>query len=170
MAYSYTEKKRIRKNFGKQASVLDVPFLLATQINSYKEFLQEEADPDKRADQGLHAAFKSVFPIVSYSGNAALEFVSYRLGTPTFDTKECLMRGVTYAANLGRDADTIGTMCGAIAGALGGVEAIRADWVEKAKTLASTDQEALALSLSQVAVAKYQRETAARAAFAQIAS
>jgi len=100
MAYSYTEKKRIRKNFGKQASVLDVPFLLATQINSYKEFLQEEADPDKRADQGLHAAFKSVFPIVSYSGNAALEFVSYRLGTPTFDTKECLMRGVTYAAPL----------------------------------------------------------------------
>ena len=100
MAYSYTEKKRIRKNFGKQASVLDVPFLLATQINSYKEFLQEEFDPDKRADQGLHAAFKSVFPIVSYSGNAALEFVSYRLGTPTFDTKECLMRGVTYAAPL----------------------------------------------------------------------
>ena len=100
MGYSFTEKKRIRKSFGKQASVLDVPFLLATQINSYKEFLQEEADPDKRADRGLHAAFKSVFPIVSYSGNAALEFVSYRLGTPGFDTKECMMRGVTYAAPL----------------------------------------------------------------------
>jgi len=100
MAYSYTEKKRIRKNFGKQASVLDVPFLLATQINSYKEFLLEDADPDTRPDQGLQAAFKSVFPIMSYSGNAALEYVSYRLGTPTFDTKECLMRGVTYAAPL----------------------------------------------------------------------
>jgi DNA-directed RNA polymerase subunit beta len=100
MGYSYTEKKRIRKNFGKQASVLDVPFLLATQINSYKEFLQEGMDPEGRNDQGLHAAFKSVFPITSYSGNAALEFVSYRLGTPTFDTKECLTRGVTYAAPL----------------------------------------------------------------------
>ncbi len=100
MAYSYTEKKRIRKNFGKQASVLDVPFLLATQINSYMDFLQEDADPDQREDRGLHAAFKSVFPIVSYSGNAALEYVSFRLGTPTFDTKECLIRGVTYAAPL----------------------------------------------------------------------
>jgi DNA-directed RNA polymerase subunit beta len=100
MGYSFTEKKRIRKSFGKQASVLDVPFLLATQINSYKAFLQEDADPDQRPDKGLHAAFKSVFPIVSYSGNAALEFVSYRLGTPTFDTKECVMRGVTYAAPL----------------------------------------------------------------------
>jgi len=100
MGYSFTEKKRIRKSFGKQASVLEVPFLLATQINSYKEFLQEEADPESREDRGLHAAFKSVFPIVSYSGNAALEFVSYRLGTPTFDTKECTMRGVTYAAPL----------------------------------------------------------------------
>jgi len=100
MGYSFTEKKRIRKSFGKQASVLDVPFLLATQINSYKAFLQEEAEPESRQDRGLHAAFKSVFPIVSYSGNAALEFVSYRLGTPTFDTKECTMRGVTYAAPL----------------------------------------------------------------------
>ena len=100
MAYSYTEKKRIRKNFGKQTSVLDVPFLLTTQINSYKAFLQEGAVPEDRNDQGLHAAFKSVFPITSYSGNAALEFVSYRLGIPTFDTKECLTRGVTYAAPL----------------------------------------------------------------------
>jgi len=100
MGYSYTEKKRIRKNFGKQAAVLDVPFLLTTQINSYKAFLQEGVVPEDRDDRGLHAAFKSVFPITSYSGNAALEFVSYRLGTPTFDTKECLTRGVTYAAPL----------------------------------------------------------------------
>jgi DNA-directed RNA polymerase subunit beta len=100
MGYSYTEKKRIRKYFGKQASVLSVPALLAMQTNSYKEFLQEDVDPDRREDRGLQAAFKSVFPIVSYSGNAALEFVSFRLGTPTFDTKECTMRGVTYAAPL----------------------------------------------------------------------
>ncbi|MBI1424960.1 MAG: DNA-directed RNA polymerase subunit beta [Gammaproteobacteria bacterium] len=100
MGYSYTEKKRIRKYFGKQANVLPVPALLAMQTNSYKEFLQEDVDPDRRADRGLQAAFKSVFPITSYSGNAALEFVSFRLGTPTFDTKECTMRGVTYAAPL----------------------------------------------------------------------
>lgn len=100
MGYSFTEKKRIRKDFGRRASVLEVPYLLATQIDSYREFLQADANPDKREDRGLHAAFKSVFPIVSYSGNAALEYVSFRLGTPTFDVKECQMRGVTYAAPL----------------------------------------------------------------------
>jgi len=100
MGYSFTEKKRIRKDFGHSASVLEVPYLLATQINSYREFLQADADPDKRADKGLNAAFKSVFPIVSYSGNAALEYVSFRLGTPVFDVKECQMRGVTYSAPL----------------------------------------------------------------------
>ncbi|MEK9713135.1 MAG: DNA-directed RNA polymerase subunit beta, partial [Thalassolituus sp.] len=100
MAYSYTEKKRIRKDFGKLPSVMDVPYLLAIQIDSYRKFLQEGLDADTRHDVGLHAAFKSVFPIVSYSGNAALEYVSYRLGTPTFDEKECMLRGVTYAAPL----------------------------------------------------------------------
>ena len=100
MAYSFTEKKRIRKDFGRRASILEVPYLLATQIESYREFLQQDVPEDTRQDRGLHAAFKSVFPIVSYSGNAALEYVSYRLGTPTFDVKECQMRGVTYAAPL----------------------------------------------------------------------
>ena len=100
MAYSYTEKKRIRKDFGKLPSVMDVPYLLAIQIDSYRKFLQEGAFAEDRIDIGLHAAFKSVFPIVSYSGNAALEYVSYRLGTPTFDEKECMLRGVTYAAPL----------------------------------------------------------------------
>ena len=100
MAYSYTEKKRIRKDFGKLPSVMDVPFLLAIQIDSYHKFLQEGASAEGRVDVGLHAAFKSVFPIISYSGNAALEYVSYRLGTPTFDEKECMLRGVTYAAPL----------------------------------------------------------------------
>ena len=100
MAYSYTEKKRIRKDFGKLPSVMDVPYLLAIQIDSYRKFLQEVGSGDDRHDVGLHAAFKSVFPIVSYSGNAALEYVSYRLGAPTFDEKECMLRGVTYAAPL----------------------------------------------------------------------
>jgi DNA-directed RNA polymerase subunit beta len=100
MAYSYTEKKRIRKDFGKRQSVLEVPYLLATQINSYEQFLQPGIPVDKRAEIGLHAAFKSVFPIASYSGNATLEYVSYSLGTPVFDVKECQLRGLTYAASL----------------------------------------------------------------------
>ncbi|HMY97647.1 MAG TPA: DNA-directed RNA polymerase subunit beta [Pseudomonadales bacterium] len=100
MAYSYTEKKRIRKAFGKLPQVMEVPYLLAIQLDSYREFLQIDKDPLARMDIGLHAAFKSVFPIVSYSGNAALEYVSYALGEPPFDVGECQLRGVTYAAPL----------------------------------------------------------------------
>ena len=98
MAYSFTEKKRIRKNFGKRQTILDVPYLLSIQLDSYRKFLQVDRAIDKRNDIGLHAAFQTVFPIVSYSGNAALEYVSYRLGEPVFDVKECQMRGLTYAA------------------------------------------------------------------------
>ena len=100
MAYSFTEKKRIRKDFGKRPSILEVPFLLATQIDSYRGFLQAGKPADARDDVGLHTAFKSVFPIVSYSGNAMLEYVSYRLGEPAFDVRECQLRGTTYAAPL----------------------------------------------------------------------
>ncbi|WP_295445047.1 DNA-directed RNA polymerase subunit beta [uncultured Thiodictyon sp.] len=100
MAYSFTEKKRIRKDFGKRPTILDVPFLLATQIESYREFLQADLPPKKRVDEGLHAAFKTVFPIESYSGYAVLEYVSYRLGEPPFDVRECHLRGATYAAPL----------------------------------------------------------------------
>ncbi len=100
MAYSYTEKKRIRKDFGKFTQVMDVPYLLAIQLDSYKKFTQDGIAPEDRNDIGLHAAFKSVFPIVSYSGNAALEYVSYRLGEPVFDVAECQLRGVTYAVAL----------------------------------------------------------------------
>ena len=98
MAYSFTEKKRIRKNFGKRSTILDVPYLLSIQLNSYNKFLQTDKAEKDREDIGLHAAFQTVLPIVSYSGNAALEYVSYRLGTPVFDVKECQMRGLTYAA------------------------------------------------------------------------
>ena len=100
MAYSYTEKKRIRKDFSKLPDVMDVPYLLAIQLDSYREFLQAGATKDQFRDVGLHAAFKSVFPIISYSGNAALEYVGYRLGEPAFDVKECVLRGVTYAVPL----------------------------------------------------------------------
>ncbi len=101
MAYTFTEKKRIRKDFGKQTSVLGVPFLLAIQINSYRKFLQLDCtDIENRKDVGLHAALHSVFPIASYSGNAQLNYKSYRLGTPAFDVKECQLRGLTYSAPL----------------------------------------------------------------------
>jgi DNA-directed RNA polymerase subunit beta len=100
MAYSYTEKKRIRKDFGKLPQVMDVPYLLAIQLDSYKKFLQTGVEAADRLDAGLHAAFNSVFPIVSYSGNASLEYVGYRLGEPVFDVKECQIRGITYAAPL----------------------------------------------------------------------
>jgi DNA-directed RNA polymerase subunit beta len=100
MAYSFTEKKRIRNNFGKGTEVLEVPYLLATQIDSYASFLQSGIDPDKRRNQGLHAAFSSVFPVVSHSGYAVLEYVKYRLGEPAFDVRECQQRGATFSAPL----------------------------------------------------------------------
>ncbi|MCB1953375.1 MAG: DNA-directed RNA polymerase subunit beta, partial [Rhodocyclaceae bacterium] len=100
MAYSYTEKKRIRKSFAKGGAVLDAPFLLATQIESFASFLQADTPPAQRANQGLQAAFTSIFPISSHSGNARLEFVHYLLGEPAFDVKECQQRGLTFAAPL----------------------------------------------------------------------
>ena len=98
MAYSFTEKKRIRKDFGKLPEVMELPYLLAIQVDSYNRFLQSGLDT--RKDIGLQAAFKSVFPIISYSGSAALEYVDYKLGKPAFDVKECIVRGITYAAPL----------------------------------------------------------------------
>jgi DNA-directed RNA polymerase subunit beta len=100
MAYSYTEKKRIRKDFGKLPSAMDIPYLLSTQIDSFRQFTQVDVSAQDRLDYGLHAAFKSVFPIVSYSGKAILEYVSYDLGKPAFDVKECQLRGITYSVSL----------------------------------------------------------------------
>lgn len=99
-AYSYTEKKRIRKDFGKLLSAIEVPSLLAIQMDSYRKFLEAKGESDKLGSSGLHGVFSSVFPITSLSGYAALEYVSYRLGEPIFDVKECKMRGLTYAAPL----------------------------------------------------------------------
>ena len=100
MAYSFTEKKRIRKSFAKRNVVLPVPFLLATQLESFAAFLQEFVPGEARKSEGLQAAFKSIFPIESHSKNARLEFVSYMLGEPPFDVKECQQRGLTFAAPL----------------------------------------------------------------------
>ena len=101
MSYSFTEKKRLRKSFAKRAGVLDVPFLLATQIDSYTEFLQLGVPFNKRDKNiGLEAAFRSIFPIHSHNGYASLEFEHYVLGDPPFDVPECQLRGITYAAPL----------------------------------------------------------------------
>ncbi|EGY52265.1 DNA-directed RNA polymerase subunit beta [Neisseria shayeganii] len=100
MSYSFTEKKRIRKSFAKRDSVLEVPYLLTTQLESYSKFLQQSRPFDQRADEGLQAAFNSIFPIVSHNGYARLEFVHYVLGEPLFDIAECQLRGITYAAPL----------------------------------------------------------------------
>jgi DNA-directed RNA polymerase subunit beta len=100
MGLSYTEKKRIRKDFGKREQVLEVPELLAIQLESYRGFLQLDKPVDMRSQHGLHAAFSSVFPIISYNGYVALEYVDYRLAEPVFDVQECQLRGLTYAASL----------------------------------------------------------------------
>ncbi len=100
MTYSFTEKKRIRKNFGELPSPLGVPYLLSIQLDSFRKFLQAGVAKDDRENIGLHAAFNTVFPIMGYNGSAALEYVSYKLGKPEFDVKECQVRGLTYAAPL----------------------------------------------------------------------
>ena len=100
MHYSFTEKKRIRKSFAKRANVHNVPFLLATQLESYHDFLQEDKIPSQRKNEGLQSAFTSIFPIVSHNGFARLEFLSYVLGDPPFNIKECQQRGLTYASPL----------------------------------------------------------------------
>lgn len=100
MSYSLTEKKRIRKSFAKSINVLDIPPLLAIQMESYREFLQQDIQPEKRKPIGLQAAFQSIFPIVSNSGYARLDFSHYMFEESSFDVQECQMRGMTYAAPL----------------------------------------------------------------------
>ena len=100
MAFSYTEKKRIRRSFEKISSVMDLPNLLATQLESYSDFLQRNVDPKKRKNQGLEKVINSIFPIESHSKMARMEFSSYELGEPTFNERECKLKGVTYEASL----------------------------------------------------------------------
>ncbi len=91
---------RNRLNFGKQREVLSVPNLIKVQSASFEGFLQDLVTPDDRGEIGLQAAFESVFPIEDYNGTAQLEFIDYALGKPKFDVRECLERGMTYAASL----------------------------------------------------------------------
>ncbi len=98
--YSFAEKKRIRKSFAKRGNVLEAPFLLETQIDSYRGFLQQEISVEDRKKHGLELAFQTVFPISSHSGNARLEYVSYSLQPPMFDVTECQQRGLTFCSAL----------------------------------------------------------------------
>ena len=100
MAYSYTEKKRIRKNFGRLPEVMSLPKLIETQLDSYSSFLQEDIVPEKRENKGLEEVFNGLFPITSVSGNAALEYVSYELGKSPYTVQECLIQGLSFAAPL----------------------------------------------------------------------
>jgi len=98
MTYSFTEKKRIRNNFGTRVSILKEPDLLSIQINSFNTFIQ--AGETEKKDVGLHSVFKSVFPITALNGYAEIEYVDYELQEPKYNVKECKLRGVTYAATL----------------------------------------------------------------------
>ena len=105
MAFSYTEKKRVRRSFEKISSVMELPNLLATQLKSYEHFLQRKADPLKRKNQGLESVIHSIFPIKSHNGLARMECSSYELGEPIFDERECKLKGITYEASLHINCD-----------------------------------------------------------------
>jgi DNA-directed RNA polymerase subunit beta len=90
----------LRKNFGRIRKIVDIPNLIDIQTKSYEKFLQREVDPEKRRNSGLQGAFRSVFPISDYSRKCSLEFVSYKIGDVRYDIKECVQKGMTYAAPL----------------------------------------------------------------------
>jgi DNA-directed RNA polymerase subunit beta len=100
MALSFTEKKRIRKSFGKIPEAIDMPNLIEVQRSSYEQFLQMHTAQAERTDDGLGGVFKGVFPIVDFNERASLEYVSYEFEPPKFDTEECMQRDLTYAAPL----------------------------------------------------------------------
>jgi DNA-directed RNA polymerase subunit beta len=98
--YSHAEKKRFRKSFGRQPEIVKIENLLEIQLKSFADFVQVGSNNISQDKTGLHSAFTSVFPIQSFSGNARLEYVSYTLGEPAFDVRECKLRGLTYSAPL----------------------------------------------------------------------
>ena len=105
MSFSYTEKKRVRRSFEKISSVMELPNLLATQIQSYDAFLQRYVDSDKRLNDGLEQVLNSIFPIESHNGFARMEYSGYSLGEPIFDERECKLKGITYEISLHINCD-----------------------------------------------------------------
>jgi DNA-directed RNA polymerase subunit beta len=98
--HSFTSRKRIRRSFGRIASITTMPNLIEVQKNSYEQFLQRFVSNDKRTDQGLQTVFKGVFPIKDFAETATLEFVKYEFDEPKYDVEECRSRGINYAAPL----------------------------------------------------------------------
>ena len=96
--YTYTERKRIRKNFGSRDAVLEVPYLLQMQRDAYITFLQKDVAPKQRVTEGLQACFSSAFPIVSHNGYVEMKFLEYNLAKPAFDVRECQTRGMTFGS------------------------------------------------------------------------
>ena len=100
MQLSFTEKKNIRKNFGKLKESLSIPNLIEVQKNSYKELTDNNNQAEAHLIKGFDRVFKSIFPIDDLNDKASLEYVSYRLEKPKFDVEECIARGLTYSAAL----------------------------------------------------------------------
>ncbi len=105
MSFSYTEKKRVRRSFEKISSVMELPNLLATQVQSYDAFLQRYVDTDGRLNAGLEQVLNSIFPIESHNGFARMEYSGYTLGEPIFDERECKLKGITYEISLHINCD-----------------------------------------------------------------
>ena len=105
MSFSYTEKKRVRRSFEKISSVMELPNLLATQLQSYDAFLQRYVDSDKRLNEGLQQVLTSIFPIESHNGFARMEYSGYSLGKPVFNERECKLKGITYEIPLHINCD-----------------------------------------------------------------
>ena len=102
MELSFTQKKSIRKNFGKLIEGLSIPNLIEVQTNSYNEFLISKANKDNNDElnKGIHKTFNSIFPIEDGSDKSTLEYISYKLEKPKFDVLECKQRSLTYATSL----------------------------------------------------------------------
>jgi DNA-directed RNA polymerase subunit beta len=100
MGSLFSENHRVRKDFSKITSPVEIPNLIELQRKSYEKFLQADAAPSKRENVGLQAVFKSVFPIEDFNRTASLEFESYVLEKPKYDVAECRQRGMTFAAPL----------------------------------------------------------------------
>ena len=100
MQLSFTEKKSIRKNFGKLKEILSIPNLIEVQKESYKQFLSSNKISDENLKKGLEKVFKSIFPIEELSDKATLEYLSFRLEKPKFDVEECRQRDLTYSSAL----------------------------------------------------------------------
>ena len=105
MSFSYTEKKRVRRSFEKISSVMELPNLLATQVQSYDAFLQRYVDSEKRLNAGLEQVLNSIFPIESHNGFARMEYSGYTLGEPIFNERECKLKGITYEISLHINCD-----------------------------------------------------------------